>query len=563
MKKQILTGAESFEKIIEGEYFYIDKTLFIKELLENKGDVTLITRPRRFGKTMNLSMLKSFFDIKKDSKTFFEGLKIMEHNVIIEKHLNQYPVIFLTLKNIKNKNFETSMENMGIMMSRIYREKQYLCAGDVLDDYKKRKFHKYCAEEASETELESSLIFLTECLYEYHKKRVVILLDEYDAPLDNSVFKGFYQDMIGFMRNYLGYVFKSNDYLEFGVLTGVLRIARESLFSSFNNPMISGIMDKEFSTCFGFTEDEVKNACEMFGVGDMYPEIKRWYDGYRIGEEDMYNPWSITGYLKKQSFENFWVNTGDMQIFKELFPEGSDELKDDIAGLLTGKTIKMSFEEAFTYPIEYESTDKFWSLLLSAGYIKPCNGAKSGRFSAELVNKEIFNVFSRTSQEWLRRKQKSISKTIQEFVEYLLNGDPQGVQTVLNEELLNNPSCHDFKEENSYHMFIFGILLAVENDYVIYSNPESGKGRSDCLIKPLNKNDYAVVIEFKHCKFRSPLQVGDKEEVIENLKNEAQKGLEQINEKEYIHNLKKEGYEKIYKYSIAFYKKDCEVVMGM
>ena len=556
MKKQILIGAESFEKIIEGSYFYIDKTLFIKELLENRGDVTLITRPRRFGKTMNLDMLRSFFDITRDSKAFFKGLKIEEHQDIIEKHQNKYPVIFLTLKNISGNNFDNAIMSMNTLISFLYRQHKYLYESDLLDETQKELFYSILSRKPTFSDLEYSLRFLSDCLYTYHNKRVIILLDEYDAPIDCSVRNDYYKEMIDFMRGFLGNIFKTNDFLEFGVLTGVLRIARESLFSSFNNPMISGIMDKDFSTCFGFTEDEVKESCVMFGIKDLYPEVKKWYDGYRFGGQDMYNPWSITYYLKRQVFENYWVNTGDTNVLKEVFSKGDDKLKDDLAGLLTGKPISMSFEEAFTYPIEYESSNTFWSLFLSAGYIKPCNGAKSEKFQAELVNMEIINTFSRNAKSWLEKKQTTIAENIKEFVECLLKGDAIGVQTILNDELLNNPSCHDFKAENSYHMFIFGILLAVSRDYVVYSNPESGKGRSDCLIKPHDKDKYVVVLEFKHLKALSMMN-----EFGGDLKEEAHKGLEQINEKAYIHNLHNEGYTKIYKYSIAFYKKNCEVVM--
>ncbi|MCL2065359.1 MAG: ATP-binding protein [Candidatus Cloacimonetes bacterium] len=562
MKQKILTGSESFEELIEDDYFFIDKTLFIKELLDNKGKITLITRPRRFGKTLNLSILRSFFDINKDSKAYFTGLKIMEHQEIFQKYMNQYPIIFLTIKDVNCNNFDEAIEETRSLVSYIYRQNKYIIESDRFDKQQKKRFNSYLTEESTINELKSSLKFLTDCLYTYHQKRVIVLMDEYDAPLDSSNRNGYYKEMIDFMRGFMGRVFKSNDSLEFAVLTGVLRIARESLFSSFNNPLIAGIMDKEFSSCFGFTEEEVVNACELFGINEKYPEIKKWYDGYRFGGQDMYNPWSITGYLKRQVFENFWVNTGSIDVFKDVFTKGSLELKDDIAGLLTGKPIMMGFEEAFTYPIEYKSTDIFWSLLLSAGYIKPCNGAKTLRFSAELVNKEIFNIFSQYAQEWLRLEQRPVSNAIQDFVECLLKGDAQGVQTVLNEELLNNPSCHDFKTENSYHMFIFGILLAVNKNYLVYSNHESGKGRSDCLIKPDNKDDYAVVIEFKHCKFRPTLQGEIKVGLINLIREEAQKGLQQINEKAYIHTLKNEGYQKIYKYSIAFYQKNCEVVLS-
>jgi len=550
MKKQILTGVDSFEKIIKGDFFYVDKTLFIKEILENRGEVTLITRPRRFGKTMNMSMLRCFFDVNTDSKVLFDGLKIMEQKDIVENYLNQNPVVFLTLKNVEEETYKDAIERMKELVSDIFQENLYLCENDCLNEFKKKQFYRHCAKESTEVELKSALKFLTSCLYAYHKKRAIVLLDEYDSPINNALKDGYYQKMIQFMRGFLGSVFKTNDYLEFGVLTGVQRISKESLVSDFNNPKVCGIMNKAFATCFGFTEEEVKEACEMFEVGHTFDEVKRWYDGYRFGGKDMYNPWSIIRYLEENEIADYWVNTGSLRILQDIFYKGDNQLKNDLAGLMTGAPVMMSLEDGITYPVKYVHSNIFWTMLLNAGYLKPCNGAKKEQFSAELVNLEIRNIFSRYAKEWFGEQQPSICETIQKFADYLLRGDAESVSAILNDELLNNPSCYDFKEENSYHMFIYGILLALSDNYAVLSNPESGKGRSDCLIKPVDKEKYAVVIEFKH-----------KSEDGKDLKKEAQKGLRQIEEKAYIQHLKKEGYERIYKYGLAFHKKNCEVAM--
>jgi len=551
MKKQILIGADSFEKIIGGNYFYVDKTMFIKELLENRGEVTLITRPRRFGKTLNMSMLEWFFDLNKDSKALFDGLKIMEHKDIVEKHLNKYPVVFLTLKNVEEETYQQAVNKLKRLISSVYQQNMYLFENGELNEFQRKEFYRFCSKETAEEELKDALFFLTECLYTYHKKRVIVLLDEYDAPITNALMNGYYTEMIKFMRGFMGSVFKTNDYLEFGVLTGVQRISKESLVSGFNNPLVCGIMNKEFATCYGFTEQEVIDACEMYEISDKYDEVKQWYDGYRFGGQDMYNPWNIVKYLKHRELDNYWINTGSMRELQDVFYKGDAALKNELAGLLTGAPVMMRLEDGITYPIKYVRSNTFWTMLLNAGYLKPCNGAsKIDQFGAELVNMEVKSIFSRYAEEWFGEQQPAISRTIVEFVEYLLHGDAEGVNKTLNEELLNNPSCHDFKEENSYHMFIYGILLAVSGKYTVYSNPESGKGRSDCLIKPVDKEKYAVVIEFKH-----------EREPDRDLKEEALKGLKQIEEKAYIHNLKKEGYERIFKYGIAFHKKNCEVAM--
>ena len=567
MKKRILIGTDSFEKIIKGNFFYVDKTLFIKELLENKGEVTLITRPRRFGKTMNMSMLRHFFDVSRDSKALFAGLKIMEHADIVATHLNKYPVISLTLKDVEERTYKSCIKSLSGLVAEIYRQNRYLYESDRLNQEQKDVFYTLLSGKSTEEELKSALKFLTECLYTYYQKRVIILLDEYDAPINNALMEGYYTDMIEFMRRFLGSVFKSNDYLEFGVLTGVQRIAKEGLVSSFNNPKVCGIMSKFFTTCFGFTEEEVKDACRMYELGDMFEKVESWYNGFRFGGQAMYNPWSITGYLDEKKFKDYWVNTGSMEILEGIFFKGSLSLKNEIAGLLTNKPIIMTYVEHIRYPILYDSDDIFWSMLLNSGYIKPCEGATGDRFYAELVNREVRNIFDTCIRSWFSRQQDNSPKIIRQFVACLLNGDKEGVSDILNNELLNTPSYYDLKEENSYHMFIFGILLAVSNDYIVYSNPESGKGRSDCLIKPIDKAKYAIVIEFKHsrgepmCSPPKSDPASPPSQITEILKSEAQKGLLQIEEKAYIHNLKREGYERIHKYCIAFHKKNCEVAM--
>ena len=552
MKRQILLGVESFSKIVINNYFYVDKTLFVKELLENRGEVTLVTRPRRFGKTMNMSMLRHFFDVTEDNSALFHGLKIAEHPDLLDKHLNKYPIICLTMKDLAGATYDEAIEDTRGLIASIYEDNRYLYESDCLSTTQKEVYASLLSEKSTVNKLKNSLKFLTKCLYLYHQKRVVVLFDEYDTPIDNSVANGFFKEMVSFMRGFMGNVFKSNDYLEFGVLTGVLRVSKESLVSSFNNPKICGITDDEFSTCFGFTDDEVRSTCVEYGYGDLFTEVQDWYDGYRFGSQRMYNPWSITQFLdRKGKFDNYWVNTGSVRVVQDAFYQGDAILKNDLAALLTGTPITMTLEDGITYPLKYTSSNTFWSLLLNAGYLKPCNGAsKTSIFKAELVNQEISNIFSYYAQKWFNEQMPKISKKVVEFFDCLCKGDAQGVQTALNESLLNEPSYFDFKGENSYHMFIYGMLLAVsDKKYVVYSNPESGKGRLDCLLKPMDKDQPAIIVEFKHAREFS------------NLAQEAETALEQIDDKAYIHTLKKEGF-KILKYGIALHKKTCEVKMA-
>ncbi|MCL2813502.1 MAG: ATP-binding protein [Oscillospiraceae bacterium] len=552
MKKQIVIGVEFFDKVIEGNHLYIDKTLLIKELLENRGDVTLITRPRRFGKTLNMSMLRCFFDAGKNNRHLFEGLKIMEHADIVEKHMGQYPVVFFTLKDVEEKTFDIAVGKIKYLISEIYGQNMYICESGKLDETDKEKFMLFRSGKASESEMKSSLRFLTSCLYAYYGKRAIVLIDEYDAPINNSLEEGYYREMVKFMRGFLGSAFKSNEHLEFGVLTGVQRISKEGLVSGFNNPKVCGITDDEFAGCYGFTEEEVKSVCGQYGYGDRFDDVKRWYDGYRFGRMvDMYNPWSITNFLRDGRFRNYWANTASLTILRDIFFLGSDSLKDDMAGLLTGKPVQMRYDEHVTYPIVYKSNDAFWSMLLNAGYLKPCTDSEDDRFFAELVNREVKDTFARCVEYWLKDRQNAVHMAIQEFAGCLLAGDAGGVGRVLNDSLLNNPSCHDFKEENSYHMFIYGILLAVSKDCAVLSNRETGKGRADCVIKPADKSQGAVVVEFKHVR----------DEPAE-LRAEAQRGLEQIEERVYVHELKQEGYKKVLLYGIAFHKKYCEIAFG-
>jgi hypothetical protein len=294
-----------------------------------------------------------------DSKTLFDGLKIMEHKDIVEKYLNKYPVVFLTLKNVELDTCKSSIERIKFLVSAIYQQNLYLYESNKLNERQKELFYSLFLRKATEEELQSALLFLTECLYTYHKKRVIVLLDEYDAPITNALMKGYYQEMIEFMRGFLGSVFKTNNYLEFGVLTGVQRISRESLVSCFNNPKVCGIMDMEFAICYGFTEEEVKDACVVYEKSDNYEEIKRWYDGYRFGEQDMYNPWSIVQYLSRGRFENYWINTGSVQILQDVFYKGDSNLKNGLAGLLTGAPVMMRLEDGITYPIKYVHSNTF------------------------------------------------------------------------------------------------------------------------------------------------------------------------------------------------------------
>ena len=417
MGKQVMVGVESFDELIEEDYFYVDKTLLIKELMEKRGKVTLITRPRRFGKTLNMSMLKSFFDMSRDNNHLFSDLKIMAHGNIVEKHMGKYPVIFMTLKDVEENSFDRSVGRIRELVSEVFDSYLFVHESGILNERQRDRFHALYMGKATEPDLKSAMKFLTECLHAYYKKGTVILIDEYDAPINNALIEGYYTEMIKFMRGFLGSAFKGNNYLGFGVLTGVQRVSKEGLVSGFNNPKVCGIVDDEFSDCYGFTEEEVVAACKQYGYGDRFCDVKKWYDGYRFGDRDMYNPWSIAQFLSRGKLQNYWANTGGISVLDDMFSKGSASLKNDIAGLLTDAPIKMAYDAHITYPIEYKNDNAFWSLLLNAGYLKPCAGSSGDTFYAELVNREVKDTFRSRIDLWFRRQQGEIRTTILEFVD--------------------------------------------------------------------------------------------------------------------------------------------------
>jgi len=442
----------------------------------------------------------------------------------------------------------------------LYENHGYLLDGGRLSETQAELFRKYCGRKATNDDLELALFQLSRMLRSYHHQKVIILLDEYDAPIDNAEAEGFYGKMIKFMRGFMGSTFKSNDALEFAVITGVQRIAQEGLFSKLNNPQIFGILDSEFSNRFGFTEEEVARLCMEYDAADPFGKIKAFYDGYRFGHRDMYNPWSIVNYLTKRKLGLYWVNTSSPTVMQNIFARGSKDLKEKAEGLLLGVPITMKLDDHITYPINYDSTNLFWTMLLNAGYIKHTSGTPSNaeKFQAELVNTEVRVAFQHSIENWIKERTVSLYDGLQAFLESLQAGDAVGMQDALNNKLLLSPSYHDMICENSYHMFILGILQAVGRDYVIRSNREEGKGRADCTMRPVDKTKPALVIEFKHLKKDG---ADDTEATIERVKKAAAEALQQISTRRYTQEMLSEGYATVFEYGIAFNGKHCEVEM--
>ena len=554
VKKALPIGVDLFEKMISKDYFYIDKTLFIKEILDMKSEVTLITRPRRFGKTLSMSMIQCFFDIHQKQRHLFDGLAIMEHREIVEKHQNQYPVIFLSLKGIKGTTFESSLSLLMQLISSLYIKNGYLLDSDVLMEAEKAKINIYLNGKASKEELMVSLKELTGYLYAYHKKNVILVIDEYDAPVDNAEIEGFYPDMVEFMSGFFGDVLKTNEHLEFSVITGVQRITKEGLFSDLNNLKVCSSLDKWFEDSFGFTEEEVYAACNYYDMQDDMKDIKVFYDGYLFGRKEMYNPWSILNYLAERKLDAYWVNTASMGILKNIFKKGNYELKAAMEGLLMDEPVKMRLGNHITYPIRYKKSNAIWTLLLSAGYLKikdVLSDSLIPEYAVVLVNNEVKEAFRYCIWEWMGESEEAFAEGLTDFIKALTGGDAEGMGRALNEGLLYSTSYYDMVNENSFHMFILGILQVVGGTYMIRSNREEHKGRADCTMRPHDKSRAAVVIEFKHVK--------EKDATEDMIALSAQEGLEQIKEKSYAEDMKVEGYTTIYEYGIAFNGKYCVV----
>ena len=566
MKKSLPIGHEFFDVLISKGLYYVDKTLLIKEIIDVSSAVTLVTRPRRFGKTLNMSTLECFFDITSDNRKLFEGLQIMEHADIVERYMNKVPVVFITLKDVEESTYKDSLFALKDMMARVYSRHRYLLESDKLTAYQKARFDKVLSGKLTEAEIKASLISLTEYLYTHHsEKRVILLIDEYDAPINNAELNGFHAQMIKFMRGFLGKSMKSNRFLEFAVITGVQRIAKEGLFSELNNLLVCGIPDDQYAECFGFTKNEVEAACEYYNRKDSIAEIEKYYDGYRFGQKSLFNPWSIVNYLHFGKLESYWVNTGSLSILENIFIKGTVSLKSAMESLLMDMPIKMKLDQHITYPINYSDTDLFWTLLFNAGYIKHRKGVPVGdfkSFEAELVNLEVKESFKQCIERWMQRQPHGFSNALNEFLEALLGGNPERIQSALNEKLLRSLSYHDMIRENSFHMFILGMLQATGDEYLIRSNRESGHGRADCIMRPLSDRGgtdvsrAAVVMEFKLVKPEKGVRL-----TAAAVAREAAAALIQIEEKGYDGELAAEGYKTVYKYGIAFGGKFCVVNM--
>ena len=537
--KKIPIGVENFKEIINNNCYYVDKTKFIEEILNDGSKIKLFTRPRRFGKTLNMSTIKHFFDIKnnEENRKLFNNLDI-EKSVYI-KEQGQYPVIFISMKGIKDITWEEAKSSLKILISKLYSEFKYLL--DDLDEFDLPRFKKYLLTDIDFANLKNALEFLTRVLYEKHKKEVILLIDEYDSPLISAYEHNYYDEAINFFKVFYGEALKTNDYLKMGIITGIIRVIKAGIFSDLNNLRVYSILDKQYSDFFGFTEKEVEKMLIDFNIEYNLPEVKSWYDGYKFGDTEVYNPWSILNFVQNRELEGYWIGTSGNFLIKEVLKDSNSEINISLEKLFNGEKI----EEVITGNSDLSSLlsyHEIWELLLFSGYLTVDKKIDEDVYSLRLPNKEIRKFFK---NEFI-----DITFGASEFrktMETLKNNKIEEFEKNLQNILLKSTSYMDGKNENFYHGLVLGMSFYLDNKYLLKSNREAGLGRYDVLIEPINKKERAFILEFK---------VTDSEKNLEKFSKEA---LEQIINKKYNIELIKKGIKDITYIGIAFYKKQLRI----
>ena len=537
--KKIPIGVENFKEIITNNYYYVDKTKFIEEILNDGSKIKLFTRPRRFGKTLNMSTIKHFFDIKnnEENRKLFNNLDI-EKSVYI-KEQGQYPIIFISMKGIKDITWEEAKSSLKILISKLYSEFKYLL--DDLDEFDLPRFKKYLLADIDFANLKNALEFLTRVLYEKHKKEVILLIDEYDSPLISAYEHNYYDEAINFFKVFYGEALKTNDYLKMGIITGIIRVIKAGIFSDLNNLRVYSILDKQYSDFFGFTEKEVEKILIDFNIEYNLPEVKSWYDGYKFGDTEVYNPWSILNFVQNRELEGYWIGTSGNFLIKEVLKDSNSEINISLEKLFNGEKI----EEVITGNSDLSSLlsyHEIWELLLFSGYLTVDKKIDEDVYSLRLPNKEIRKFFK---NEFI-----DITFGASEFrktMETLKNNKIEEFEKNLQNILLKSTSYMDGKNENFYHGLFLGMSFYLDNKYSVKSNREAGLGRYDVLIEPINKKERAFILEFK---------VTDSEKNLEKFSKEA---LEQIINKKYNIELIKKGIKDITYIGIAFYKKQLRI----
>ena len=560
-RKKLPIGIDSFEKIIRHNFYYVDKTEMITELLHNWGEVNLFTRPRRFGKSLNMNMLQSFLEIGCD-KSLFNGLKVSREKELCEEYMGKFPVISLTLKNVEGLNFESARKSLkntlGMEAWRLSalaessrlteEEKNSYKALTVVDDHGDFKM--------SDATMEKALLILTVLLEKHYGKKAVLLIDEYDVPLDKAFQYGYYDEMVSLIRNMFGNVLKTNSSLFFAVLTGCLRIAKESIFTGLNNFNVFSITSVQFDEFFGFTDDEVAEMLKYFGLSDYHETIREWYDGYQFGKKAVYCPWDVISYCRNLCAdpdaipEDFWSNTSSNSIVSRFIDKANKQTRDEIENLISGETVIKEIKQELTYNELDKSIENLWSILFTTGYLTQRERIDSRKLRLAIPNREIKELFELQIREWFQEKSSEDVKKLDKLCMAFPDGDAETIEDLFNDYLWNTISIRDTavkgRKENFYHGVLLGLLSHMEN-WAVWSNIESGEGYCDILLE-VPENRVGVVIEMKYAQ----------EDRMEAACTEA---LKQIEQRQYAARLKSDGMKNIVNYGIACYRKHCKVCL--
>ena len=561
-RRKLPTGIDNFKKVRSGNYYYVDKTSLIEQVLGNGSEVTLFTRPRRFGKSLNMSMLESFFEVGADS-TLFKDLSISKNTELCEQHMGQYPVIAISLKSVDAASYQDAIDALVDIVNQVAFRFQFLMESSRLSPLDKKRFEGLTNEAMTQKTLSSSLLWISIFLEKHYNKKVVVLIDEYDVPLAKAHENGYYDQMVLLIRNMFGNVLKTNNSLAFAVLTGCLRIAKESIFTGLNNFKVYSITNTEFDETFGFTDKEVKEMLHYYEMDDRYEEIKEWYDGYRFGNADVYCPWDVVNYCNDHlnnpnaKPENYWMNTSGNNVINHFIDSVNEPdmlTKTELEWLVNGKIVRKRVDEMVTYSDLYSSMDNLWSTLFMTGYLTQRGQESDGRFCLAIPNREIRNIVTERILTLFRDEVKKDGEMAEKFCQALVAGNSKEVETLLSAYMEKTISIRDTFvrksiKENFYHGILLGIL-SYKGSWNVSSNRESGEGFSDILVE-VGELNVGIVIEVKYVKD------DEKEENDHLLEATCVEALNQIKNRDYAQSLRQDGMQKILKYGIAFQMKKC------
>ena len=564
MRKKLPVGIENFEEFSSENFYYVDKTLFIKELLQNWGKVNLFTRPRRFGKSLNMSMLKCFFETG-DDPTAFDGLKIMEEKDLCEKYMGKFPVISISLKSVDGLTYESASVALRTVIGNEAGRFRFLKNSDKLTNDEKEAYAQLTEVGSSQGGIytmtekiaEASLQTLSLLLSRHYGQKVILLIDEYDVPLDKAFQGGYYDEMVNLIRNLLGNALKTNDSLYFAVLTGCLRISKESIFTGLNNPKVHTISDLRYDEYFGFTNADVDEILKFYGLSSYKDVISDWYDGLRFGDTDVYCPWDVINYCDElladpcAEPENYWANTSGNDLIRRLLKKANQSTRNEVEQLINGGTITKAIRQELTYREVEDSIDNIWSVLYSTGYLTCCRRLPGKKMELALPNREVRELFIDLVKDWFEEMTQADSARINRFCAAFPAGDSALIQDMLHDYLWESISVRDTAvrrnmKENFYHGMLLGLLRS-QGSWLVKSNAETGEGYSDISIQTPDRS--GIVIELKYADDG-------------NLEAACSEALKQIEEKKYAEGLRRRGTKKIIKYGIAFCEKECLVAMA-